>query len=74
MDIALLTALGAGGLSELAANLPLTATPQNPSQTAADAAALYKLSNALDPYIEKTGGTADVIVNTVPRTPVGDGK
>ena len=73
MDIALLTALGACGLSELAANLPLTATPQNPSKTAADAAALYKLSNALDPYIEKTGGTADVIVNTVPRTPEGNG-
>ena len=73
MDIALLSALGAGGLSELAANLPLTATPQNPSKTAANATALYKLSNALDPYIEKTGGTADVIVNTVPRTPEGDG-
>ena len=72
MDIALLSALGAGGLAELAANLPLTANPQNRSKTPADAHTAYKISNAFDPYIEKVGGTANVIVNAIPRTPEGD--
>lgn len=74
MDIALLSALGSGELAALAANLPLTATPQNPSKTPAGKKPdpqLVTLQDAIDPYILKTGGTPNVIVHTNPRTPEG---
>ena len=75
MDIALLTALGAAGISELAANLPLTANEQRISKTPAGHEGdpqLETLKAAVDPYIEKTGGTPDVRLALNARTPEGN--
>lgn len=75
MDIALLTTLGAGGLADLAANLPLTANEQRISKTPAGREGdpqLQTLQDAVDPYIEKTGGTPDVQIAFNARTPEGN--